>query len=118
LSLLVATGDSVRDGVVESVRIGEGAVGELLLLEVAPASFDIVQLGGMLWQPFEGEPSALGEGAPCRLAAVDWCVVKDRDPGPGLFGGAELVEQGEEVGGALGRAGVHEQAPWGFSPRA
>jgi hypothetical protein len=29
-----------------------------------------------------------------------------------------LVEQGEEVGGALGRAGVHEKAPWAFSPRA
>ena len=40
LPLVVETGDSVRDGAVESVRISEGAVGELMLLEVAPASFD------------------------------------------------------------------------------
>jgi hypothetical protein len=35
--------------------------------------------------------------------------------GPGAFGGAvggaELVVRGEEVGGALGGAGVHEKAP-------
>jgi hypothetical protein len=115
LSLVVEAGDSVRNGAGESVGIGEGAVGELMLLEVAPASFDIVQLGGVFRQPFEGEPGALGEGAGCQLAAVDRSIVENRDQGPGAFGGAvdgaELVEQGEEVGGALGGAGVHEQAP-------
>jgi hypothetical protein len=40
LPLVVETGDSVRDGAGESVGIGEGTVGELMLLEVAPASFD------------------------------------------------------------------------------
>ena len=34
------------DGKVESVSLGKSAVGELMLLQVAPASFDIVQLGG------------------------------------------------------------------------
>jgi hypothetical protein len=37
---MVEGGDSVMDGAGESVGIGEGAVGELMLLEVAPASFD------------------------------------------------------------------------------
>ena len=115
LSLVIETGDSVRDGAGESVGIGEGAIGELMLLEVAPASLDVVQLGGVFWQPFEGEPGALGESTGCQLAGVDRPVVEHRDQGPGAFGGAvggaKLVEQGEEVGRALGGAGVHEQAP-------
>ena len=40
LPLVVETGDSVRDGADESVGIGEGAIGELMLLKVAPASLD------------------------------------------------------------------------------
>lgn len=36
---MVETGDSVRDGAGESVGVSEGAVGELMLLEIAPASF-------------------------------------------------------------------------------
>src|SRR3954454_6443582 len=115
LPLVVETGDGVRDGAFESVDIGEGAIGELMLLEVAPASFDVVQLRGVFRQPFEGEPGTLGEGAGCQLAAVDGSVVENRDQGPSAFGGAvggaKLVKQGEEVGGALGGADVHEQAP-------
>src|SRR3954469_17018619 len=114
LSFMVKAGDSVRDGAGERVGIGEGAVGELMLLEVAPASFDVVQLRGVFRQPFEGEPGTLGEGAGCQLAAVDWSIVENRDQGPSAFGGAvggaKLVKQGEEVGGALGGTGVHEQA--------
>ena len=40
LSLVVETGDSIRDGAGESIGIGEGTIGELMLLEVAPASLD------------------------------------------------------------------------------
>src|SRR4051812_47235840 len=72
LSLVVETGDSVRDGAGESVGIGEGAVGELMLLEVAPASFDIVQFGGVFRQPFEGKPGARGERLCGQLATMDW----------------------------------------------
>src|SRR3954453_4398036 len=115
LPLVVETGDSVRDGAGESVGIGEGAIGELMLLEVTPASLDVVQFGSVFRQSFEGEPGALGERLCCQLAGVDWPVVENRNQGPGAFGGAvggaKLVEQGNEVGGALGGAGVHEQAP-------
>ena len=52
LSLIIEAGGGVRNGAVESVGIGEGAVGEIMLLEVAPASFDVVQLGGVFGQPF------------------------------------------------------------------
>jgi hypothetical protein len=57
---MVQAGDGFRDGAFESVGIGEGTIGELVLLEVAPASLDIIQLGGVFRQPFEGEPGALG----------------------------------------------------------
>jgi hypothetical protein len=84
-----------------------------MLLEIAPASFDVVQLGGILRQPFEGEPGARGEGAGCQLTAVDRPVVENRDQGSGAFGGAvcgaKLVEQGDKVGGALSGAGMHEK---------
>ena len=115
LSLVVETGDSVRDVAFESVGISEGTIGEIMLLEVAPAALDVIQLRGVFRQPLDGEPGALGEGAGCQLAAVDWPVVENRDQRPGLFGGAvcgaKLVEQGDKVGRALGGAGVHEQVP-------
>src|SRR3954447_17607419 len=114
LALVVEAIDGAMDCTLKSVRIGESAVGELMLLEVAPASFDIVQFGGVFRQPFEGEPRARGEGAGCQLAAMDRPVIEHRDQRTGAFGGAvggtELVEQGKEVGGALGGAGMHEKA--------
>src|SRR3954466_15471183 len=98
LPLVVEASDSIRDGAGESVGIGEGSVGELMLLEVAPASFDVVQLGGVFRQPFEGWPGALGERLCGQLAGVDWAVVETRDQRPGSFGGAvggaEPIEQG------------------------
>ena len=115
LALVVEAGDSVMDDAVESVGIGEGMVSQIMLLEVAPASFDIVRLGGVFGQPFEGEPLPLGERLCCQLAGVDRPVVEDRNQGPGSFGGAvgsaKLVEQGNKVGRALGGAGVHDQTP-------
>ena len=106
LPLVVETGDGVRDGTGESVGINERAIGELMLLEIAPASFDVIQLRGVFRQPFEGEPRARGERTGCQLAGVDRPVVENRDQRPGAFGGAvggaELVEQGNKVGGALG----------------
>ena len=117
LPLMVQAGDGIRDGAFESVGIGEGTIGEIMLLEVAPASLDVIQLGGVFRQPFEGEPGALGKRAGCQLAAVDRPIVENRDQRSDAFGGpvdgAKLVEQGDEVGGALGRAGVHEKAPAG-----
>src|ERR1051325_11556915 len=115
LPLVVETGDSVRDGTGESVGIGEGAVSELMLLEVAPASFDVIQFGGVFRQPFEGEPRARGECLCCQLTGVDRPVVENSDQGPGssggAVGGAKLVEQRDKIGGALGGAGMDEQIP-------
>ena len=115
LSLRVETGDGIMDRAFESVEIGDGAIGQIMLLEVAPASFDVVQFGGVFRQPFEGEPRPLGKGFCGQLAGVDRPIVEHRDQWPDAFGGAvsgaELIEQVDKVGGALGRAGMHEQAP-------
>jgi hypothetical protein len=115
LSLVVEAGDRVRNGAGESVGISESAVGELMLLEVAPASFDVIQLRGVFRQPFDGQPGARGERLCCQLASVDRPVIENRDQRPGAFGdsvgGAKLVEQIDKVGGALGGAGVHQKAP-------
>src|SRR5215218_3054055 len=115
LPLVVETGDSVRDGVGESIGIGEGSVGELMLLEVAPASLDVIQFGGVFRQLFEGEPGALGERLCGQFAAVDRPIVENRNERPGAFGGAvcgaKLVDQSDKIGGARGRASMHEKAP-------
>ena len=112
---MVEADDSVRDRAGESLGIGESAVGELVLFEVAPASLDVIQLGGVFRQPFEGEPRALDERLCGQLAAVDRPVIEDRNQRPGAFGGAvggaKLVEQSDEVGGALGGAGMDEKTP-------
>ncbi len=79
LSLAVEADDSIMDGAVERVCVGESMVGEIVLLEVAPTSLDIVQLGGVFRQPFEGEPRTRKERLCCELAAVDWSVVENRD---------------------------------------
>src|SRR3954447_6599196 len=106
LALVVETGDSPRDGAGESVGIGEGTISEIMLLEVTPASLDVIQLGGVFRQPFEGEPRARGERLCCQLAGVVWPFGEPRDGGRGgcggAVGGAKPVEQGNEVGGALG----------------
>src|SRR3954453_6589757 len=94
--LVVEAGDSVRDDAFESIGIGEGTIGQIMLLEVAPASFDVVQFGGVFRQPFEGEPGARGERLCGQLATMDWSVVENCDQGPvsfgGAVGGAELIE--------------------------
>ena len=102
LSLMVAAGDGVLDGAVESIGIDEGAVGEIMLLEVAPASLDVVQFGGVCRQPFEGQPGALGQRSGGQPAAVDRSIVENRDQRSVSFGsavsGTEAIEQRDKVG--------------------
>src|SRR4051812_27428496 len=57
--------DSVGDGTVEVIRAGEGLVSEMMSLQVAPETLDVVQLRGIFRQPLDREPvGALGEGRP------------------------------------------------------
>lgn len=50
------------DGAVEIKDIGEGAVGEIVLLEIAPAPLDVVEFEGIFRQPFDPEPRSLVQG--------------------------------------------------------
>jgi hypothetical protein len=44
------------DGVVERDGVGEGLVGEVMGLEVAPDRLDVVEFGRVFPQPLDGEP--------------------------------------------------------------
>ena len=43
------------DGAVEGVGVGEGPMRQVMGLQVAPDRFDVVELRGVLWQPFDSE---------------------------------------------------------------
>src|SRR3954449_2564847 len=74
--------DGVVDGLIEVVRSGEGLVSEVMPLQVAPETLDIVQLRSVFRQPLDPEPmSPLGEGGTSRLAGVDRTVVEDQNEG-------------------------------------
>ena len=104
------------DCLVEGVRVGEGLVGEMMRLEVAPDEFDVVQFGRVFGQPLDGEPvSTGGERCERALAGVDRAVVLDQYDGrEGLSGPRtvepiELLEMSDEIAAALGRAGVDDE---------
>src|SRR4051812_50120147 len=74
--------DGVVDGLIEVVRSGEGLVSEMMPLQVAPETLDIVQLRSVFRQPLDPEPmSPLGEGGTSPLAGVDRTVVEDQNEG-------------------------------------
>ena len=52
------------DGAIESVDVGEGLVGQMVRLEIAPDNLDVVELGGVFGQPLDGEPMLAGGRAP------------------------------------------------------
>src|SRR6185369_10221929 len=71
--------DGVVDGRIEVVRSGEGLVSEVMPLQVAPETLDIVQLRSVFRQPLDPEPmSPQGEGGPSRLTGVDGAVVEHK----------------------------------------
>src|SRR5277367_6309737 len=115
-ALAVAIGDGAMDGVVERGGVGEGLVGEMMRLEVAPHRFDVVEFGRVFRQPFDGQPvrpgSESGEG---ELAGMDRTIVLDQHDRLGLASGlravetVDLLEMDDEVAAALGRAGMDDE---------
>ena len=102
LALAIEAAGGAVDGTIEIVGIDEGAVGEMVLLEIAPAVLDRVQFGRILGQPFCGQPRACGQGLCRQVALVDRAIVEHRNERFGSARGAvsspEVVEQGNEVG--------------------
>jgi len=105
----------VVDRLVECVGVGEGLVGEMMRLEVAPDGLDVVQFRSVFGQPLDGEPMcAGGERRERALAGVDGAIVLDQHhrreglSGPRTIEPIELLEMGDEIAAALGRAGVDD----------
>src|SRR5436305_2254864 len=74
--------DGVVDGLIEVVRSGERLMSEVMPLQVAPETLDVVQLRSIFRQPLDGEPvGALGERGAACLAGVDRAVVEDQNDG-------------------------------------
>src|SRR4051812_2466869 len=108
--------DGVVDGLIEVVRSGEGLVSEMMPLQVAPETLDIVQLRSVFRQPLDPEPmSPLGEGGTSRLAGVDRAVVEDehegleRDAELGAIAPLNLLQESDEVRASFGPAGAHDE---------
>jgi len=106
----------LTDRAVESTKISEGLVGEMMRFQVAPDEFDVVQFRRILWQPLDGEPVRAGcEGGQRELAGVDRTIVLDQHhrpgglPGLGAIQPVELLEMGDKVAASLSRAGMDDE---------
>src|SRR3954451_23807755 len=106
----------VLDGAVEVFRSREGLMGEVMPLQVAPETLDVVQLRGVFRQPLDPEPvGALGERGAACLAGVDRTVVEDqnegldRDAELGPIAPVDLLQECDEVRASFGPAGAHDE---------
>ena len=60
------------DGLIEVRDIGEGLMGEVMGLEVAPDEFNVVEFGSVFGQPLDGKPvRPRREGREREFADVD-----------------------------------------------
>src|SRR5215207_7382171 len=115
-SFVIALHDGFVDGLVEVFGSGEGLVGEVMPLHVAPSLLDVVEFGSVLWQPFDPKPvRPLGEGGCACLAGVDGTVIEDEPNRLGAPAGlraiaaVEGLQKRDEVGAALGAAGLNDK---------
>lgn len=118
LPLVVEAFDATMDGLLEVIGVGEGSIGEMVLLEVAPTMLDGVELGRVLGQPLQREPRPRSECLGRELAGMDRTIVHDNDQRLDAFflaiDQAEIIEQADKVGRALGGAGADKKpgADW------
>src|SRR3954470_1007498 len=116
VSLGVERSNRLVDGAVEVIRAGERLMSEVMPLEVAPETLDIVQLRSIFRQPLDGEPvGALGERGAACLAGVDRAVVEDehegleRDAELGTIAAVDLLQESDEVRASFGSAGLNNE---------
>src|SRR4029077_7822323 len=111
-TLAVEIDDGVMDGLVEGVDVREGLVGEVMGLKIAPDRLGFIAFTGGFWPPLDGEPvCACGQGGERAFAGVDRTIILDQHDRLGLSPGlrsketVELLQMGDEIAAALGRAG-------------
>ena len=104
VSLGVELSNRFVDGAVEVIRTVERLMSEVMPLQVAPETLDVVQLRSIFRQPLDGEPvCALGERGAACLAGVDRAVVQDehegldRDAELGTIATVDLLQESDEV---------------------
>ena len=99
---------------VEVIRVGDGLMGEVICLKVAPDCFDVIEFGRIFGRPPDAEPMGAERG-PGRLAGMDRTVVENDDHGAltltgfGATGMIEVFQKGCEVGAAPGFGGGDDQ---------
>src|SRR3954468_9247687 len=71
VSLGVELSNRFVDGAVEVMRTVERLMREVMPLQVAPETLDVVQLRSIVRQPLDGEPGARSASA-ARLALLVW----------------------------------------------
>src|SRR3954466_1013330 len=108
--------DGLMDGAIEVFRSPERLMSEVMPLQVAPETLDVVQLRSIFRQPLDGEPvGALGEGGAACLAGVDRGVVEDQNEGLdrnselGPIAPVDLLQESDEVRASFGPAGAHDE---------
>src|SRR4051812_50200619 len=117
MALAVEGVNSSVDGEIELDGVAEGAVGQVVALQVAPGALDVVQLRRVLREPLDREPGARGERLPARLARMDRAVVPDQGAPPLPPARRRALvpiappHQGGEVAGPLGAAGEAHRPP-------
>ena len=98
------------DGGVEAIEVGEGSMRKVARFQVAPHDLDVVQLGGVFWQPFDSEPvGAFGQRCAAGLAYMNGAVVEDKDhrlcrrPRSRAVEAVERLQMRKEIRAPLGR---------------
>jgi hypothetical protein len=123
-ALLVELLDGGVDGAGEVGCVLEGAVGQVVPLEVAPGALDVVQFRGIPWQPLHRDPGPLGQRRPAGLAGVYGAVVQHEHHGRAVAAGLRAVspvqaaKQADEVGAHLDGRGADDQFARGRVERA
>jgi hypothetical protein len=116
--------DGAGDRSIKLLDGREGAMSEEVTLEISPRAFDVIELGSIFREPLGGEPGALVEGRAAELAGVNRPVVEHEMDGflqfsrPRPVEPIELLQQGDEIRAALGRAPMHDQATAGMVERS
>ena len=113
------------DSRVEAIEVGEGPMRKVTRFQIPPDDFDVVQLGGVFGQPFDGEPvGTFGQRRPAGLADVDGSIVEDKDhrlhgrPGSGTVEAVERLQMRDEIGAPLGPGRRDDQLALGVIERA
>ena len=104
------------DFAIKRFGIGECLMGQMMRLEIAPDNLDVIELRCVFGQPLDGEPVlARIERRQGDFANMDRPIILDEHdghchaPGLGAKEAIELLQMRNEIGAALGPAGMHNE---------